>query len=483
MKYSIFISSVRSEFSNERIKIKEYIENHEVFGKLFDVFVFEADVPSIGRTSEDIYLDKVRNSDIYIGILGQFYGNIRKSGFSATEDEYNEFYRIKGKTNAFFYLKNVDKREPEVDKFISKIKKQVTYTHFEDVQNLIEEINISLLHFLSNDDTSDFDSIVLLDSNLEDISSECYNYFLKKNGEPIQDSYINVLTDKLEVLNKNNDNYHLTTAGALFFTKNPNKFKQIDSKIKLARFKGKDKVDFIDNLTLEGPFLEVLHEMHSFFLRNIRKATKIIGFERYDFYEYPYEAIREAMVNALAHRDYTIKGVDISFYIFDDRIEIMSPGDLKAPLTTEMLNEDSGAIRSIRRNEKISELFHYAHEMEQYGTGIDRIKRSMKNHGLDDPVFNMVGNYLQVILYGPGENILDLPLSASINHISFDDLDLNDRQINLLTYLSNNYGITNKPYEEYFAVSRATVSRDIKVLLDNDLIKKHKQNNTVFYTL
>ena len=483
MKYSIFVSSVRNEFSNERVKIKEYIENHSVFGKLFDVFVFEADVPSVGRTSDDIYLDKVRNSDIYIGILGEYYGNIRESGFSATEEEYNEFYRIKGKTNAFFYLKNVDKREAEVDKFISKIKNQVTYNRFNDTQELIEEIDSSLLYFLSNDKTSDFDSMVLLDSSLEDVSSECYNYFLKKNGEPIQDSYINVLSDKLNVLNKNNNDYHLTTAGALFFTKNPNKFNYIDSKIKLARFKGTDKVDFIDNLTLEGPFLQVLYEVHSFFLRNIRKATKIVGFERYDFYEYPYEAIREAMVNALAHRDYTLKGVDVSFYIFDDRIEIMSPGDLKAPLTTEMLNDDSGAIRSIRRNEKISELFHYAHEMEQYGTGIDRIKRSMKNHGLDDPVFKMVGNYLQVILYGPGENILDLPLSASINHVSFDNLNLNDRQINLLNYLSNNYCITNKQYGEYFAVSRATTSRDIKVLLDNELIKKHKNNNIVFYTL
>ena len=111
---------------------------------------------------------------------------------------------------------------------------------------------------------------------------------------------------------------------------------------------------------------------------------KIIGFERYDIPEYPYDAVREAIINAIAHGDYEIKGTDVTFFIYDDRIEIISPGNLKFPLTLNNLEDGN----SVRRNEIICNLFHHTKYMEQYGTGIERIKTKMIEHGLPAPNLN-----------------------------------------------------------------------------------------------
>lgn len=103
-------------------------------------------------------------------------------------------------------------------------------------------------------------------------------------------------------------------------------------------------LSIIDKATLNGSLLKMLNEIESFFKRNTSCATKIIGFERYDISEYPYDAVREAIINAIAHRDYEIKGTDVTFFIYDDRIEIISPGNLKFPLTLNNLEDGNSVI-------------------------------------------------------------------------------------------------------------------------------------------
>ena len=87
--------------------------------------------------------------------------------------------------------------------------------------------------------------------------------------------FIKILSNKFNVLVKDRDTYKFTTAGALFFTENPNKFDGIDAGVKLARFDGTDKTIFIDKATLNGSLLKILNEIESFFKRNTRYATKI----------------------------------------------------------------------------------------------------------------------------------------------------------------------------------------------------------------
>ena len=120
---SVFISSPANEFKEERIKIKKFIEENSILNQIFEVFVFEEDVVATGKQYVVIYLDKARYSDIYFGLFGESYGNIRSSGFSATEEEFNSYYNNGGK-HALFFIKNCENRDLKTEKFIDVIGKE-----------------------------------------------------------------------------------------------------------------------------------------------------------------------------------------------------------------------------------------------------------------------------------------------------------------------------------------------------------------------
>ena len=125
----------------------------------------------------------------------------------------------------------------------------------------------------------------------------------------------------------------------------------------------------------------MLDEVEVLFKRNTRLANKIVEFKRVDIPEYPCEAIREAVVNAIAHRDYTRRGAPIKISIFDDRVEVDNPGGLLPGLNIRSLE---GVHET--RNDKICSIFHGTKDMERYGTGIIKMKNLMKKHGLKPTV-------------------------------------------------------------------------------------------------
>lgn len=208
-------------------------------------------------------------------------------------------------------------------------------------------------------------------------------------------------------------------------------------------------------------FYKRMDEVEIFFKRNTRLASKIVEFKRVDIPEYPYEAIREAVINAIAHRDYTRRGAPIIVSIFDDRVEISSPGGLLPGLDIRNLEG-----RHETRNKKICEIFHQTLDMEKFGTGIGKMKRLMKEHGLSKPNLAEEGNFFVVKFYGAGEKILDLvPSVPKERQIDLRELGLNDRQIEALRLMVNEKKvISNKEYVKQFNVTRKTALRDFKVL-------------------
>lgn len=272
---SIFISSPANEFKEERIKIKKFIEENSILNQIFEVFVFEEDVVATGKQSDEIYLEKARNSDIYLGLIGESYGNIRSSGFSATEEEFNSYYNNGGK-HALFFIKDCENRDLKTEKFIDVIGNKVVYNTFNGQQDLLNKIEKALAGYINEThENISFDERIVPDSSENDLDKESYNLFLKESNMESQD-FIKILSNKFNVLVKDRDTYKFTTAGALFFTENPNKFDGIDAGVKLARFDGTDKTIFIDKATLNGSLLKILNEIESFFKRNTRYATKIM---------------------------------------------------------------------------------------------------------------------------------------------------------------------------------------------------------------
>lgn len=145
------------------------------------------------------------------------------------------------------------------------------------------------------------------------------------------------------------------------------------AKIECARFKGMDNRLFLDQITIEKPIHKLAAPCLDFVKKNIALSSEIGEIYRQDRWEYPLEAVREAIINAIIHRDYSILGSDIKLAIFDDRLEIISPGPLPETITLESL----GSGRSEIRNRVLAPIFKDLKLIEAWGTGIQKIKREI----------------------------------------------------------------------------------------------------------
>ena len=145
------------------------------------------------------------------------------------------------------------------------------------------------------------------------------------------------------------------------------------AKIECARFKGADKRVFLDQQTIEKPIHKLAEPCLDFVKKNIALSSEIGKIYRRDRWEYPLEAIREAIINAIIHRDYLVLGSDIKLAIFDDWLEIISPGPLPETITVENL----GSGRSETRNRVLAPIFKNLRLIEAQGTGIQKIKHEI----------------------------------------------------------------------------------------------------------
>lgn len=178
-------------------------------------------------------------------------------------------------------------------------------------------------------------------------------------------------------------------------TDNTNK----SAKVQCALFKGNTRDVFIDRKEFAGPIYEQVDEAYNFVLRHINMGAEIEGEYRKDMYELPVSAIRETIANAILHRSYLDKSC-VQVCIYDDRMEVSSPGMLYGGLDIETAKTG----KSTCRNEAIAEAFHYMHIVEAWGTGLPRIINRCKEYGLPAPVFDEFGDGFKVILFRKTSN-------------------------------------------------------------------------------
>ena len=158
--------------------------------------------------------------------------------------------------------------------------------------------------------------------------------------------------------------------------------------LKLARFKGVDRSEFIDKLSLHDNLFNLLNEAMNFIRRNIPVAAEIEEgkLERKETPAVPFKALREAMLNALCHRDYSSRGGDTAIAIYDDRLEIMNSGGLLDGLTVEKIKKGEIASEQ-RRNPLIAHFLDKCGYIERWGRGIQQIIKICKEAGNPEPIF------------------------------------------------------------------------------------------------
>lgn len=225
------------------------------------------------------------------------------------------------------------------------------------------------------------------------LMDEMYHTALSNSKTQEEKAAVHELTiEKLEdfgILRKEEGDYVPTRAFTLL-TEPRERYE----KIQCALFKGTDRVDFIDRKEFFGPIQKQIEEAHQFVLRHTNKGAVIDGLYRQDVYELPVSAIREIITNAVLHRSY-VDQASIQVSIFDDRIEIDSPGMLCAGLSvTDALNGKSKC-----RNKAIAEAFQYMKIIEGWGTGLPRLFRRCKELALPDPKFEEFGDGIKVTIY------------------------------------------------------------------------------------
>ena len=167
-----------------------------------------------------------------------------------------------------------------------------------------------------------------------------------------------------------------------------------DAWIQAGRFAGVDRTDIIDTATFEGPPLAELDHVMQFIRRHTSNAITIEGLARTEQPEYPLQAVREALVNAVAHADYSQLGAPIRVSIFADRLEIESPGVMPYGLTID----DVRLGLSRLRNHAIARVMNELELVEQWGSGIPRMTRACREAGLAEPEFIEAAGRLRVVM-------------------------------------------------------------------------------------
>jgi ATP-dependent DNA helicase RecG len=266
--------------------------------------------------------------------------------------------------------------------------------------------------------------------------------------------------------------WHPTLAGYLLFGKEPQRAFP-SAEILLVCYAGKQMSDEFLREVARGHLAEQVRRAEAFIAANTRKGARIEGLVRTERPEYPLPAVREAIVNAVAHRDYSIRGDEIRVMIFADRIQVYSPGRLPGHVTLDNLVDER-----FSRNEVIAQVLADMGFIERLGYGIDRMIRLMREWGLPSPRFAETANGFQVTLRGPGEKW------ASEGLDKWQRMELNTRQIAALEFLGKNARVTNRDYREMFPdVSEETIRRDLADLVEEGILLKMGDKRGTFYIL
>ena len=251
------------------------------------------------------------------------------------------------------------------------------------------------------------------------------------------------------------------------------------SKTQCAVFKGTDRAVFLDKREFTGPIYAQIESAVDFVLRNIRLGARIDGLVRKEKYELPLEAIREMIINAHCHRNLLDESC-IQVAVYDDRLEVTSPGGLYNGLTYEEVMNGHSKIR----NKAIANIFSQMGLVEAWGSGIKRIFNAAKEYGLLEPKFQEFDNMFRVELFRSS-----LPMTLENKNIGEasekhrrnigeasekqETVDFNSTQLEILKLLMENNRLSAVKLAEKIGVASRNIENNIKKLKELDILVRH----------
>ena len=320
--------------------------------------------------------------------------------------------------------------------------------------------------FLRYTPAYNFDRKIVSDANITDFNDEKIKAFLsksaKRKGRNFEDMQNRSVLKNIGIIAEYEDALSPTIAGMMIFSRTlPQDFDDLSRyMIRCVRYGGSSaSTPIIDKSDIYGTLDKQVDEVIKFIQRNIKTQARIEGSKRVERYEFPDLALREMVVNALVHRDYSNKGTYVQTTVFANRIEVSNPGTLPPGVTIENLKN-----AQFSRNNVIAQVMRDMDYMEEFGRGIDLIYSQMLEWGLPEPLFKNVSNVFKVTLLGE------------------DFQGLNERQVKIWNYLQDKNQITATLAHSLLPnVSRQTINNDLKKMQDMELIELKGSANNTFY--
>ena len=237
--------------------------------------------------------------------------------------------------------------------------------------------------------------------------------------------------------------------------------------IQCGLFKGKDRAYFVDRREFDGPIQNQVDAAYQYVLEKINMGMQIHGIYRQDVYELPIDSVRELIANAVAHRSYLEPG-NIQVAIFDDRLEVTSPGMLLNNVSIKKMMEGY----SKPRNPAIANAFAYMKIIEKWGTGIPRIFRECRDYGLPDPELIDFDGDFRVNMYR--KSLIDTKqVTEKVTEVTEKVTEkVTDIEAKILELISDNPAVTTSKLADMLSVTRKTISTHIKTMKKNNVIER-----------
>ncbi len=459
----IFISSVQKEFAQLRPDLKAFLLGDAVLQRFVaDVFLFE-ELPAQDQRADQVYLGEVERCDIYLGIFGYEYGYEDEHGVSPTEYEYNHATRHRKTRLVYVWGSDEKKRAPKMRQLIGKASGELIRRRVNDSSALTAEVYASLVEYLDTKGAlrvPPFDTSACDGATLANLSRKRINWFLetasRERGFPLKaKTETKALLTHLNLLDKGKP----TNAAIMLFGSNPQHFHR-PAETKCIHCHGTEyRRPFASLQVYGGDVFEQADQARDFVLGKINRpvGTRADSITAPAHYELPPEAVEEAIVNAIAHRDYN-SNASVEIRLFADRLEVWNPGTLPGTLTLDDLHDDHP---SVPNNPLIAESLYLTRYIEKAGSGTQRMIELCREAGLPEPDFELrAGSFIATLW----RDWLTTTVIAQ--------LDLNVRQRQAVLIAKTSERLSNLDYQKAFGVSKPTASRDLEDMLRKGILEK-----------
>jgi len=505
-KLRVFVSSVQKELEPERVAIASLITTDPFLMEHCEPVLFERE-PIPARPATQPYLECLRDCHVYVLLIFNNYGN-PDGDLSASHHEYRFAQQLKLPTLIFLKGGTDDTRSAETRKFLAEIKQNKhTYRRFIDREDLKPELRRGLLALLKNefklkptrdeseggreqiDAASAFEATPLPAVHWKSLDESAIGRLV---AQVIQSPSIKIWdetvcqsmhTRGLLWRRDENGEHYATAAGLLLFGKRPAEpFPQCEILVDAyadTKISGKPR----GQLNVNAPIPAAIEQVLEFVDKHTFHPARVVGINNIALDEYPQRALREVLVNAMAHRNYEDATRKISVQIFSDRIVVVSPGYPPAPLTLAKLRR--GNYRPCSRNPVIAQTLAVLKFMEQRGSGFARMRDAMLNHGLDAPVYGEQDGYFVVTFPGPNGNYdrLKLPEGATGLITPAIEAQLNDRQKKILVEVQKTGFVTSGWCRKHLPVVYDTIRRDLLALIELGVLQPEGKGRSTRYVL